>query len=267
MRGAIFVGKGGNASNGRLSQRLIAAGLALAPLIGILLVGLVWQLLSLRYPVFILPGPVVVGQRFIEAFGSQRLLFHAAVTMSEAVPGLLCGTLAAFLLGYPVAKLTIADRILSPLIVASQGVPFVAVAPLLFIWFGSGWLAKVLVCTLIVFFPIVINVIGGLRSVQPLWQDLFRAMQATQAQLFWKLELPAALPFIFTGLRVGGTLAMVGAITGEFLSSTQGLGFLVNVANGQYDTPLVIVGVISMIVCALLIYGCVRGLERGLRVS
>ena len=267
MYGAVFVGKGTKVDAAK--RQLARQGWLMqgSPLLGVLLVLLVWQLLSLRYPEFILPGPVVVARRFFEAIGQNRLLFHAAITMSEAVPGLLAGTLGAFVVGYPVAKLRIADRILSPLIVASQGVPFVAVAPLLFIWFGSGWLAKVLVCTLIVFFPIVINVIAGLRGVQPLWHDLFRAMQATPMQQFWKLELPAALPFIFTGLRVGGTLSMVGAITGEFLSAERGLGFLVNVANGQYDTPLVMVGVLTMILCALSIYTSIRLLERSLRIA
>lgn len=238
---------------------------ALAPLGVVCALLAMWQLLSLGYPIFILPGPVVVLRRFGEAVWSERLLFHAAVTLSEALPGLIVGTLGAFALGYPVAKSAWVDRMLSPLIVASQGVPFVAIAPLLFIWFGSGWLAKVIVCTLIVFFPIVINVIVGLRSVQPLWCDMFRALQANASQQFWKLELPAALPYIFAGLRVGGTLSMVGAITGEFLSASRGLGFLVNVANGQYDTPLVMVCVLAMIACALMIYSGIRLLERSLR--
>lgn len=270
MHGAIFVSffdhvrasVFGRVSYSQSIRRVLRA---LTPVLTVGVVIGLWQLLSLGYPVFILPGPGIVLQRLVGAVLEDRLLFHAAVTLSEALPGLIIGTVGAFGVGYPVAKLAWVDRLLSPLIVASQGVPFVAVAPLLFIWFGSGWVAKVIVCTLIVFFPIAINVIVGLRSVQPLWRDVFRSLRANAQQEFWKLELPAALPHIFAGLRVGGTLSMVGAITGEFLSSDRGLGFLVSVANGQYDTPLVMVCVLTMVLCALMIYGGIRLLERKLQ--
>ncbi len=268
MRGAVLLSIDTQDTKAKRNKRARWWMRGLRRLLPLLMVGLIvlgWQLLSFAYPTFILPGPGTVFQRFGEAVVSERLLYHAIVTLSEALPGLVIGTLGAFALGYPVAKLPLVDQLLSPLIVASQGVPFVAIAPLLFIWFGSGWLAKVIVCILIVFFPIVINVIVGLRSVPPLWRDVFRAMRANARQQFWKLELPTALPHIFAGLRVGGTLSMVGAITGEFLSADRGLGFLVNVANGQYDTPLVMVCVLSMVLCALMIYSGVRLLERSLR--
>lgn len=241
--------------------------LRFAPLLGLVAFATVWQLLSLRYPSFILPGPVSVVQRFIERLTDGSLIMHALTTLSEAIPGLILGTLAAFALGVPIAKSRLADRLLSPFIVASQGIPFIAIAPLLFIWFGSGLFTKILVCALIVFFPIVINVIAGLRSVPPTLRDLFRSLNATSAETFIKLELPAATPFIFAGLRVGGTLAMVGAITGEFLSSDRGLGFLINLGNGLYDTSLVITGVITIVLIALGIYGSVRLAERALRVE
>jgi NitT/TauT family transport system permease protein len=227
----------------------------------------IWQLLSLRYPPFILPAPFAVAERFFERLADGTLLMHIAATLSAAIPGLLLGTLAAFALGIPIAHSALADRLLSPFIVASQGVPFIAVAPLLFIWFGSGLGAKILVCALIVFFPIAINVIAGLRSAPAVLRDLFRALNATPVETFTKLELPAALPFIFAGLRVGGTLAMVGAITGEFLSADRGLGFMINLGNGLYDTALVMAGVITIVLIALCIYGCIRLLERAVHLE
>jgi NitT/TauT family transport system permease protein len=239
----------------------------LAPLFSLLSFIAAWQWLSLRYPPFILPSPLSVAQRFVEKVVDGSLPFHALVTLSEAIPGLLLGTLAAFVLGIPISKSRLADRLLSPLIVASQGVPFIAVAPLLFIWFGNGPATKVLVCVLVVFFPIVINVIAGLRSAPPILREVFCALNATPLQTFVKLELPAALPFIFAGLRVGGTLSMVGAIAGEFLSADRGLGFLVNLGNSLYDTPLVIAGVITIVMLALGIYGAIRLAERALRVE
>ena len=122
-------------------------------------------------------------------------------------------------------------------------------------------------CALIVFFPITINVIAGMRGVPQPLRDLFRSLNATPAETFTKLELPAALPFIFAGLRVGSTLSMVGAITGEFLSSDRGLGFMINLGNGLYDTALVITGVIAIVLIALALYGGVRLLERTLTKS
>ena len=239
----------------------------LVPLAGVLVLLAVWQALSLRYPPFILPGPAAVAERFVEKLLDGALISNALTTLSEAVPGLVLGTLAAFALGFPVAKSRVADRLLSPFIVATQGVPFVAIAPLLFIWFGSGITAKILVCALIVFFPITINVIAGMRGVPQPLRDLFRSLNATPAETFTKLELPAALPFIFAGLRVGSTLSMVGAITGEFLSSDRGLGFMINLGNGLYDTALVITGVIAIVLIALALYGGVRLLERTLTKS
>ncbi len=239
----------------------------LAPVMGLVALLVVWQVLSLRYPAFILPGPARVAERFVEKLFDGTLIGHALTTLSEAIPGLLLGTLAAFTLGFPVAKSRLADRLLSPFIVATQGVPFIAVAPLLFIWFGSGLTAKILVCALIVFFPITINVIAGMRSVPQSLRDLFRALNASPLETFTKLELPAALPFVFAGLRVGSTLSMVGAITGEFLSSDRGLGFMINLGNGLYDTSLVMVGVIAIVLIALCLYGCVRLLERALGVE
>jgi len=225
----------------------------------------VWQLLSLRYARFILPSPLDVVAKLVERLQDGTLLVHIAVTLSEALPGLLIGTALAFVVGYPVAKSRVADRLLSPFIIASQGIPFVAIAPLLFIWFGGGLVTIILICTLIVFFPIAINVMTGVRNVPLLWHDLFSAANATPWQRFAKLELPAALPFVFAGLRVGGTLSMIGAITGEFLSaSDQGLGFLVNQGNGLYDTPLVMLAVVMIVGLALLIYGGIRLIERRL---
>ena len=250
-------------SSGDFADRYPAV-LRLAPLTGIFVLLAVWQVLSMRYPPFILPGPAAVATRFFEKLLDGTLIGHALTTLSEAVPGLMLGTLAAFALGFPVAKSRVANRLLSPFIVATQGVPFVAIAPLLFIWFGSGVSAKILVCALIVFFPITINVIAGMRSVPQPLRDLFRSLNATPVETFTKLELPAALPFIFAGLRVGSTLSMVGAITGEFLSSDRGLGFMINLGNGLYDTTLVITGVIAIVLIALALYGSVRALERAL---
>ncbi len=175
--------------------------------------------------------------------------------------GLLLGVCAASLLGYRLARSVRLERLLSPYIVASQSIPIVAIAPLLVIWFGPGLTSKVLICALIVFFPVLINTIVGMRSVPDDLRDLMRSLGATRWQTFRLLEVHAALPVLLGGLRIGATLAVIGAVVGEFMASDRGLGFLINVARGLYDTSLVFVAVFTLVLMALSLYGLVVLLE------
>jgi NitT/TauT family transport system permease protein len=215
---------------------------------------IVWHTFSLRYPPFILPSPYLVAERFFDKIADGTWVYHTATTLSEALAGLVCGSVLAVCFGYGIAKSAWVDRLLSPFIVASQGVPFIAVAPLIFIWFGNGSASKVLLCTLIVFFPILVNVTIGLRNISPLYYDLFRSYNATPTQTLIKLEIPAAAPTIFGGIRIGGTLSVIGAISAEFVSANRGLGFMIQQGNNLYDTALVFVGVITIIALALSLY-------------
>ena len=137
----------------------------------------------------------------------------------------------------------------------------VAIAPLLVIWFGPGLLSKVLICALIVFFPVLINTVVGVRSVPDDLRDLMRSLLASRWQTLRLLELPAALPILLGGLRIGATLAVIGAVVGEFAGSDRGLGFLINVGRGLYDTALVFVAVFTLVAMALSLYGLVVLLE------
>jgi len=213
------------------------------------------------FPAFILPAPGQVWDRFVQALSDGSLMFHAATTLSEVLAGLALGVSAATLLGYLLARSRSFERLLSPYIVASQSVPVVAIAPLLVIWFGPGMFSKVLICALIVFFPVLINTIVGLRSVPEELNELMRSLQATRWQTFHLLEVPAALPVFLGGLRIGATLAVIGAVVGEFIGADQGLGFLINVGRGQYDTALVFVAVFALVGMALTMYGLVVWLE------
>jgi NitT/TauT family transport system permease protein len=215
-----------------------------------------------HFPAFILPLPGQVWQRFWLVLGSGDLAWHAGVTLSEVLGGLGLGLLVATTIGYLIAKSPGIERALTPYIVASQAVPIVAIAPLLVIWFGSGLRSKVLICALIVFFPILINTVLGLKSVEPELHDLMRSLRATRWQVFTKLDVPAALPVWLAGLKVGATLAVIGAVVGEFVGADRGLGFLINFGRGQYDTALVFVAVTALVVIALALYGLVSLLER-----
>jgi len=167
----------------------------------------------------------------------------------------------ATILGYFVAKSRALERVLSPYLVASQAVPLVAIAPLLVIWFGPGLFSKILICALIVFFPVLVNTVVGVRAVPGPLYDLMRSLHATQTQVLFKLEIPAALPIFLGGLRIGATLSVIGAVVGEMVGSDRGLGFLINVGRGQYDTAMVFVAVFVLIALALCLYGVVAWLE------
>jgi NitT/TauT family transport system permease protein len=216
------------------------------------------------FPPFILPGPDRVAERLVEMARNGSLWRHSIVTLSEVLLGLAIGLVAAMLLGYLVAKSWLTEQILSPLIVASQAIPIVALAPLLIIWFGSGMLSKVLVCALVVFFPVLITVIVGLRSVEPDLVDLMRSLQASRWQTFAKLEFPSALPVLLGGLKVGATLAVIGAVVGEFTGADRGLGFLVVQSRGLYDTAQMFVAFGALAAIALVLYGITLMLERRL---
>ncbi|HEY76919.1 MAG TPA: ABC transporter permease [Thermoflexia bacterium] len=232
---------------------LVALGMFLA-----LWQGMVW---ISDYPPFILPSPGAVARRLFDLLSDGSLWRHARATLQEVVGGLALGTTTAVLLGYGLAHSPLAERLLAPYIVASQAVPVVAIAPLLVIWFGTGLLSKVLVCALIVFFPILINVVVGVRSVGQDLRDLMRMMEASRWQTIRLLEVPAALPVLLGGLKVGATLSVIGAVVGEFVASDRGLGYLLKQGQQLYDTALVFVGIGALVVMAQGLYGGVALVE------
>jgi len=235
-------------------------------LIALLVFLAAWEILVrlTSLPAFILPAPAQVGERFLRAASDGTLLRHTAATLLEVLSGLVSGVLFATILGYILAKSRLLENILQPYLVASQAVPTVAIAPLLVIWFGPGIFSKVLICALIVFFPVLVNTVVGLRAVPANLRDLMRSLRASRVQTLRLLELPAALPVLLGGLRIGATLSVIGAVVGELVGADRGLGFLINVGRGQYDTALVFVGVFTLIALALALYGAVILLEKRL---
>jgi NitT/TauT family transport system permease protein len=231
--------------------------------IGLVLVA--WQAIVMigQYQTVILPAPERVAREFMLALTKGTLLYNLQTTLIEIVLGLVLGVSAAAALGYLLAHWEPVERFLAPYLVASQATPAVAIAPLLYIWFGAGLTTKVLVCALIVFFPVLINVVVGVRSVEPDLRDLMRTLRATRWQTFVKLELPAALPVMFGGLKIGATLAVIGAIVGELQGGEgRGLWFYTNYGLTHYDTPQVFVGVITMMALAMTLYGGVSLVEK-----
>ncbi len=210
---------------------------------------------------FLLPTPAEVLTRFVKLATNGTLVHHAGVTLLEMGLGLLVGTTLAVVLGYGVAHSKLLAYLLEPVIVTSQAVPIVALAPLLTVWFGPKLASKVIVCALIVFFPILVNVVTGLKGIDPRLRDLFRMLEAPRYKVLLGLEIPAALPAFLSGLRVSGTLAGMGAVVGEFVASTQGLGYLVKQGQNLYDMPMMFVAIITLMAIALTVYGLLTVVE------
>ncbi len=232
-----------------------------------LLIALVlWDLLVRwqNYPTFLLPSPRDVVERFSDVLSDGTLLYHISITLTEVLEGLALGLTVALFLGYVLAKSPLVERILSPYLVASQAIPIVALAPLLVIWFGTGSLSKVLVCALTLFFPVLINTVVAVRSVPQELDELMRSLGSTRWQRFRLLEIPAALPVLLAGIKVGVTLSVIGAVVGEFVAADRGLGYLINLARGLFDTSLLFVALITLMIVALILYFAVDTLEKRL---
>jgi NitT/TauT family transport system permease protein len=239
--------------------RIAAALVSLAAFVAL------WKIVTLvgGYPDYILPAPEVVAARGARAIGSGVLWQHTAATLLEVVLGFALGAVTAVVAGIALAKNLLIERVLSPYIVAAQAVPILALAPLLDIWFGGGLLARVVICALIVFFPIAIATMVGIRSADPLLAEMLRSLGARPGQITARLEIPSALPVIFGGLRVGVTLAVIGAVVAEWAGASVGLGVLINIANqGLFDTALMFVALATLAVIGLVFYGLVLLVER-----
>ncbi len=247
-------------SSGRSRQARI--DILLVPLVlGVFL--LAWDLLVKveGYPAYILPSPARVWARGLAMLADGTLWANTSVTLAEVLGGLALGLTAAVFTGYVLAKSHVLERVLAPYIVASQAVPIVALAPLLVIWFGFGGMSKVLVCALTIFFPAVVTTMIGIRSVEPDLRALMQSVQSSRWQTFTLLEVPAALPYLLGGLKVSVTLAVVGAVVGEFVGADRGLGFLVNLSRGLLDTPMLFVALFTLVAIAMVLYGAVMALE------
>jgi NitT/TauT family transport system permease protein len=236
----------------------------LIPLLTLVVVLGLWQaIVSIgRVAPYILPAPGDVALKTVRVVADGTLLSNTAITLVEVLGGLSLGMVVATTLGYLLARSVTVEQALAPYLVATQAIPIVAIAPILIIWFGYGLMSKILISALIVFFPILINTIAGVRGVPTELRDLMRSLRASRWQTFTKLEVPAALPVLLAGLKVGATLSVIGAVVGEMAGANAGLGVMIGIANGQYDVPRMFVGVFALVALALALYGLVSLVER-----
>ena len=209
----------------------------------------------LNVPAVVLPGPWQVAVAMWEY--SAILLSEGWVTLLECVYGFVL----AMGIGIPIAVVMTYSRIANlmfyPLLVASQSIPKVAIAPILLVWFGTGIESKLAMAFVIAFFPAVVDTATGLRSTSPELLELARSLQCSRLQTFFKIQLPSALPSIFSGAKIAVTLAVIGAVIGEFIGSNEGLGNLLLTANSQLNSALVWASLVVLSVLGMLLYGAV----------
>ena len=215
---------------------------------------LVWQTVVwlAETPHYILPGPARVGATWWEHAG--LILEHAQTTLLEIALGLVLGTLLGVISALVLTYVRPARLWLLPVLVASQAVPVFALAPILVLWLGYGIASKVAMATLIIYFPVAANFFDGLRRTEPGWLDLARAMGARPWRTLWRIRVPAALPALASGVRVAAAVAPIGAVVGEWVGSSAGLGFLMLHANGRMQIDLMFAALLTLAVFAVTIY-------------
>lgn len=242
---------------------LLRAVLAVPPALWTLLVLiLIWELSVQigKVPAYILPAPTAIAGVFGNYW--HRLLPNALVTLSEV----LIGFIGAVVVGVPLAVMIVYSRAMEkavyPLIVASQTVPKVAIAPLLLTWFGYGMTPKIVIVILLAFFPIVINSVMGLKSSSREMIYLARSMGASGFQTFWRFRLPQALPSIFAGLKLATVLSVIGAVVAEFIGADKGLGYLILIAGANFDITRQFASIILITLIGVLFFVTLEQLER-----
>lgn len=226
-----------------------------------------WQAIVVvgDYPPFILPGPGTVLASFVRAWTDGTMWPHFATTLVEVLLGFAIGSATAVLVGILLARSRLAERLLSPYLVAAQATPILALAPLIALWFGTGLVSKLVICSLIVFFPVAVATMVGIRSVDRRLLEMARSFRATRLQMVTRLEIPAALPAILGGMRVGVTLAVIGAIVAEWAGGDEGLGVLINLARGSlFDIPLMFATLLTIALLGVALYLSMVVVERRL---
>lgn len=213
-------------------------------------------------PEFILPPPSKVWTEFLRMLANEQLLWHTGITTLEVIVGFVLGALLGIAIGFVLGLSPKAELVLSPYILALQIAPKVAFAPLFVMWLGYTVYPKILVAILIVFFPVMVNVLTAVRTVDPDMVSLARAFSATRLQIFRLIEYPASLPPLFAGLRIAATLAVIGVVVGELVGGNLGLGYLLTYGEGQGNTAMVFVTIIVLTIIGIIAYAAVAVAER-----
>jgi NitT/TauT family transport system permease protein len=223
-----------------------------------------WQYLPPLFgvPKYIIPRVSDLWGELIRMWYEENLLKHFISTASMSILGFLLGSLLGAVAGYALGLLPTWEKVLSPYILALQIAPKVAFAPLFILWFGYNALPKLVVTVLIVFFPILVNVLQAMRVMDRDFVNLARAYNMSRAKIFWKVMLPFSMPNLMAGLRIGATLAVIGITVGELVGGEIGLGYLISFGQGQANTAMVFDAIGLLTVIGIVMYWAVSSIER-----
>jgi len=222
----------------------------------------IWEAASRLFHInpIILPPPSDIGAALVNDFGD--LVVQTSVTMLEAVLGFLLGAGAAVILAVIFVHSRVLQEALYPFAVALKSTPLIAIAPVLVLWFGNGLLSKIVMAAAVAFFPVLVNAVKGLVSIDAEAADLMRSLSASPAQVLWKIRLPASLGYIFASLKIASTLAVVGAVIGEFTGATRGIGNIIKTSSYYLDAPLMFAAIAMIAFGGILFFAAVAWLER-----
>ncbi len=223
---------------------------------------MIWELAAGTMSELVLPGPSVIWATLWEGVTSGYFTPHIIRTASEVLLGLLLGGLLGFIFGVLMGEVSFLRRLLSPYIIASQAVPKLALAPLFILWFGFGMTSKVIITALVCFFPLLESTVTAIVSSDKQKQELFRMLGASRLQTLLHLKIPAGMPGIISGLRISAVLALVGAVVGEFIGGSEGLGALIIASQGMMDTPLMFSTLILLTIMGMIIYLIITMVEK-----
>ena len=209
---------------------------------------------------WLLPAPSVIIETMVDDAG--LLSRHTVTTVEEVIVGFAMALAAGVILASVIALSTTIERAIYPFVIASQTIPIIVIAPLLLIWIGYGLAPKFIVVALIAFFPIVVNTVDGLKSVDPDSVRLMRTLGANRRQIFMKLQMPTSLPFLFSGAKIAVAVSVIGAVIGEWVGSSQGLGYLMIRSKPQFLTERVFAAIFVLSLMGIILFALVGLIER-----
>lgn len=234
----------------------------LSPVLVIIGILLVWELSTQLFtiPVWLLPAPTVILEEGLTGWSHYQ--HHLLSTMKLAITGLVIGVSVGLIVAFTLHLLPKVRQAVYPLLILSQNIPIIVLAPLLVIWFGFGIMPKLIVITLVCFFPIVVATLDGLRQTTPELLHYMRMAGASKRQLFTKLEFHHALPAIFSGLKIAATYSVMGAVISEWLGANRGIGVYMTLAQSSFRTDRVFVAIFFIMLLCMLLFGLISTLEK-----
>jgi len=224
---------------------------------------LAWQFLppALGVPSYIIPTVTDLAREFVRMAQRENLMMHTLSTVTIATLGFVVGSLLGAAMGYVLGMSVFIEKVLSPYILGLQIAPKVAFAPLFIMWLGYNAWPKLIVTVLVVFFPILVNVLQSMKTMDRDLVNLARAYSMSRLQIFWKVDVPASMPALMAGLRIGATLAVIGVTVGELVGGNTGLGYLITFGEGQANTAMVFNAIVLLTLVGIVLYGAVTMIE------